>query len=111
MAYDWYDDIDRLGWNFEDEVQQATADQRHSLGMAPSAGDEVRAVLRQVASVAPSQLVEEASHTNRSDVDASITSIAIAAVEAAIARGSRHVTREDVQAAVRKVGVYPLVRL
>ena len=110
MAYDWYDDIDRLGWLFEDEVRQATSDRPESLGMAPSAGDELRATLKQVAAVPPLQLVSEAETTNRAEVDAMLTAIAIAAVEAAVARVSRHITREDVQTAVRKVGGYPVLR-
>ena len=110
MAYDWYDEIDRIGWNFEDEVQQATSDQNHSLGMAPSAGDEVRNILRQTAAVAPKQLLDEAENTSRRDVETAVSAVAIAAVEAAISRGSRHITREDVRIAVQKVGTYPFIR-
>ena len=110
MAYDWYDDIDRLGWDFEDKVQQATASHGHSLGMAPSAGDEVRTILRSIAAVPPSQLIDEAATTSRTEVDAAIEALAIAAVEAAMLRSSRHVTRDDVRTATTKAGVYPLVR-
>ena len=110
MAYDWYDDIDRLAWSFEDEVRQATSDRPESLGMAPSAGDALRSQLRRVASVAPLQLVEEAQSTRREEVETALTAIAVASVENAIRRASRHITREDVEQAIQSIGQYPFVR-
>ena len=110
MPYDWYDDIDQIGWSFQDGVQQATASRSESLGMAPSAGDELRAQLKRVAAVPPLQLVEEAESTDRASVAALIIAISTASVESAVSRGSRHITRDDVRAAIQAVGRYPFVR-
>ena len=110
MSYEWYDQIDQLGYAFEDAVGQAAAS--HSmLGMAPSAGDEARARLRRVAgALTPLDLLAEVEGTTRAEVLAATEAVAKAAVEAAVRRGSRHVTREDVSAAISKVAAYPYTR-
>lgn len=110
MAYDWYDEIDQLVWHFESCVETGTQS-RGMLGMAPSAGDEARAILKRVAgAVSPRELMDEVEGISRSDVNAAARALADAAVDKAGARGSRHVTREDVSAALADAGAYPFVR-
>jgi histone H3/H4 len=109
MAYDWYDEIDQLVYHFESCVESA-ASSRSMLGMAPSAGDEARSRLRSVAAgLSPLQLIEEVESVTRSDVKDAAKALAEAAVDIASARGSRHVTREDVSAAISSAS-YPFQR-
>ena len=110
MAYDWYDEIDSLIWHFESKVEEA-AKGRGMIGMAPSAGDEARARLRRVAAdVSPRELVDEVEKLSRSDINGVVEALALGAVDRAHGRGSRHVTREDVSAALNAEGAYPFVR-
>ena len=110
MAYDWYDEIDQVVWHFESCVEAAARD-RGMLGMAPSAGDEARAILRRIAgALSPRELIDEVEGVSRDDVKSAAAALANGAVDKADARGSRHVTREDVSAALPDVGAYPFVR-
>ena len=100
MAYDWYDEIDQVVWHFEACVEKAAAS-RGMIGMAPSAGDEARARLRQIAGgLSPRELIDEVESVSRDDVKSAAAALAEAAVDNADGRGSRHVTRDDVRSAL-----------
>jgi hypothetical protein len=108
MAFEWYDQIDRIVWHLEECVQQAAQKKNDMLGMAPSAGDEARARLRAVAAAKPPlELIAQVDGLSESDVQAVTQTIAVAAVDLAADRGSMHVTREDLAAAVHECGTYP----
>ena len=109
MGYEWYDQIDQIVWDLESMIESACSGKM--LGMAPSAGDEARARLRRNASaLAPLALMDECEKLKRADVTEASESLAQAAVERALGRGSRHVTREDVGAAIDDSGPFPYLR-
>ncbi len=110
MAYEWFNNIDQVIWHFEECVERAAGSHRAMLGMAPSAGDEARARLRKLAqSGRPLEMIKDVEDLNESDVRDTSESLAAAAVEHAADRGSRHVTREDVAAAIDSGGAYPYI--
>lgn len=110
MGYEWFDQIDAVVWDLEAMIERATS--KHTmLGMAPSAGDEARARLRRIAAgLAPLALIDECETLKKSDVTEASEALAAAAVENAVGRGSRHVTREDVGAAIDAGVAYPYSR-
>ncbi len=110
MGYEWFDRIDQVVWELEAMIESAT--QQHTmLGMAPSAGDEARACLRRIAgAVNPLALIEECEDVQKSGVSATNEALATAAVDNAVSRGSRHVTREDVASAISAGIEYPYSR-
>lgn len=112
MAYEWYDSIDSIVYHLEDCINAAASAHSSMLGVAPSAGDEARARLRKNASSkAPLALINEVEDMKLSEsaVREASEAIATAAVNAAVDRGSRHITREDVGAAIVETGAYPYV--
>lgn len=109
MGYEWYDDIDGIVWRLEAAIERGASAQ--SLGVAPSAGDEARKRLRDSAArLPPRDLVRESEDVQAAAVDKATDALAAAAVKHAAARGSRHVTREDVAAVIDAGGAFPYRR-
>lgn len=109
MAYEWFDDIESIVYGLEAQIESAAS--ARSIGVAPSAGDEARKRLRAVAAArSPRDLVLEAESVDSAAVEKASKALAADAVKRAAARGSRHVTREDVAAAVDAGGVFPYLR-
>ena len=109
MAYEWFDDIESIVYGLEAQIGSAA--NALSIGVAPSCGDEARKRLRAVAAAkAPRDLVVEAEGVARDGVDKAAKALAAAAVKRASGRGSRHVTREDVAAAIDAGGAFPFAR-
>ena len=109
MAYDWFDDVESIVYGLEAQIESAAS--ARSIGVAPSAGDEARKRLRAVAAgKSPRDLVVEAEKVDQAGVDKASKVVAADAVKRAAARASRHVTREDVGAAIDAVGTFPYVR-
>lgn len=108
MGFEWFNEIDRVVWHFEAVVERLAGE--NMLGMAPSAGDEARATLRRRSSAdgSPLKMLDDVEGLSEADVNATAEALAEGAVEAALARNSRHVTREDVKTALNSSS-YPWV--
>jgi len=109
VGFEWFNEIDQVVYGFEGTVEQVAG--AKMIGMAPSAGDEARSILRRRAGEdgSPRKMLEDVAKLTRGAVEATTEALAGAAVEAAMARGSRHVTREDVQTALADAS-YPWVK-
>ena len=110
MSYEWFNRIDEVVWHLEERIETACREHPGLLGAAPSAGDEARKRLRERAAAKhPLALADDVEDRGlkKKDVDAASDAIAASAVTRAVARGSRHVTREDVASAIREDGGYP----
>jgi hypothetical protein len=102
MGFEWFNQIDRIVWDLEAQIESLIF-QSHPdmIGMAPSAGDEVRTVLRQNASrMDPTDRTAETETISESEVSEATQSLAEAVVAHATDRTSRHVTREDIAAVI-----------
>jgi hypothetical protein len=107
MGYEWFDDIDAIAYHFEECVEVAAKAHGALLGMAPSAGDALRTHLRnRTTNRKPLLLITECETVKRADVEEATNLAAEAAVLNATSRDSQHVTREDVEAAL-KTATYP----
>lgn len=107
MSYEWFNELDSIGWHFESCVQQAISGTSGLLGAAPSAVDQIRTHLRYQSSCrTPLQLLDEVEGVTEAEVKQVIDEVARGAVQHAAARGSQHVTREDVTAIVGQAN-YP----